>query len=45
MGPDRRAAYRSARKLKIAGLRARHPEWPQERLEAETRRIFVNART
>jgi hypothetical protein len=37
--------YWSARKLKIAGLRAQHPEWTQERLEAETRRIFVNART
>jgi hypothetical protein len=37
--------YWSARKLKTAGLRAQHPEWPQERLEAETYRIFLHART
>jgi len=37
--------YWSARKMKMAGLRAQHPEWTQERLEEETRRIFVNART
>ena len=37
--------YWSARKMKIAGLRAQHPKWPQERLEAETRRIFLHAST
>ena len=37
--------YWSARRMKIAGLRAQHPDWPNERLEAETRQIFLNART
>jgi hypothetical protein len=37
--------YWSARKLKIAGLRAQHPDWPDERLNAEVRRIFLHART
>ena len=37
--------YWSARQLKITGLRARHPDWPPERLEAETRRLFLHART
>jgi hypothetical protein len=37
--------YWSARKWKIAGLRAQHPDWAQERLDAEARRIFLHART
>jgi len=37
--------YWSARKWKIAGLRAQHPDWDQERLEAEARLIFLHART
>jgi len=37
--------YWSARKLKIAGLRAQHPDWAQERLDAEARLIFLHART
>jgi hypothetical protein len=37
--------YWSARKLKSAGLRAQHPDWTEERLSAEVRRIFLNART
>jgi len=37
--------YWSARKLKIAGLRAQHPDWPDDRLNAEVRRIFLHART
>ena len=37
--------YWSARKLKSAGLRAQHPDWPEERLSAEVRRIFLDART
>ena len=37
--------YWSARKWKIAGLRAQHPDWPQERLDAEARLIFLHART
>ena len=37
--------YWSARKLKEAGLRAQHPDWPEERLNTEVRRIFLDART
>ena len=37
--------YWSARKLKTAGLRAQHPDWPQERVNDEVRRLFSNART
>ncbi len=37
--------YWSARKLKLAGLRSQHPDWPVERLNSEVRRIFSNART
>jgi hypothetical protein len=37
--------YWSARRLKMAGLRAQHPDWSQEQVETETRRIFLHART
>jgi hypothetical protein len=37
--------YWSARKLKLAGLKAQHPDWSGERLNSELRRIFSNART
>ncbi len=37
--------YWSARKMKISGVRAQHPDWSQEQIEAEVRRIFLNART
>jgi hypothetical protein len=37
--------YWSARKLKLAGLRAQHPDWTEEQLNAELRRIFLHART
>ena len=37
--------YWSARKWKTAALRAQHPDWPEERLYAELRRIFLHART
>jgi len=37
--------YWSARKMKAAGVRAQHPDWPEDRVEAEVRRIFSNART
>ena len=37
--------YRSARKMKAAGLRALHPDWPEERIQDEVRQIFSNART
>ena len=32
--------YWSARKLKLAGLRAQHPDWPEDRLQAEVSLIF-----
>jgi hypothetical protein len=37
--------YWSARKMKAAGFRAQHPDWPEERVGAEVRRIFLDART
>jgi hypothetical protein len=37
--------YWSARKLKTAGVRSRHPHWPEEKVKAEVNRIFLNART
>jgi hypothetical protein len=37
--------YWSARKIKAAGLRHQHPDWPDERLNDEVRRIFSHART
>jgi len=37
--------YWSARAMKKAGLRAQHPDWPEERVDAEVRRIFLHART
>ena len=37
--------YWSARKMKTIGLRHQHPDWPEQRLNAEVRRIFSHART
>jgi hypothetical protein len=37
--------YWSARKMKTAGLRSQHPDWPEQRLDDEVRRIFSHART
>ena len=37
--------YWSARKMKAAGLRHQHPDWPDQRLNDEVRRIFTHART
>jgi hypothetical protein len=37
--------YWSARKMKAAGLRRQHPDWPEPRVEEELRRIFSHART
>src|SRR4029077_15804565 len=37
--------YWSARKMKAAGLRAQHPEWPEPRVQAEARPFFSNARS
>lgn len=35
----------SARKLKEAGLQANHPDWTEEQVQAEVRKIFLYART
>ena len=37
--------YRSAWDLKAASLRARHPDWSEERIRAEVREIFLHSRT
>jgi len=37
--------YWSARKMKAAGLRSQHPDWPEQRLDEEVREIFSHART
>ena len=37
--------YWSARKLKLAGLRFEHPDWPEERLNEELIQVFTRART
>jgi hypothetical protein len=38
------ALWHSARALKLAVLKASHPDWSEERLRAEVRRIFLLAR-
>ena len=37
--------YWSARKLKAAGVRSLHPDWPEDRVNAEVGRIFLHARS
>ena len=37
--------YWSARKMKAAGLRSQHPDWPEDSVNAEVWRIFLHART
>jgi hypothetical protein len=37
--------YWFARKMKAAGLRHQHPDWPEERIQSELTRIFRHART
>jgi hypothetical protein len=37
--------YWSARKMKAAGLRSQHPDWPEQRLNDEVREIFSHARS
>ena len=37
--------YWSARKLKAFFLRRRHPSWTNDEIEAEVKRIFLNATT
>lgn len=34
----------SARKLKAAGVRHQHPDWPEEKVIAEVNRIFLHVR-
>jgi hypothetical protein len=33
----------SARRLKAAGIRHQHPDWPEEKVTAEVNRIFLQA--
>ena len=37
--------YWSARKMKTAGVRSQHPDWPEPRVTDEVRRLFSHART
>jgi hypothetical protein len=37
--------YWSARRMKAAGLRNQHPDWPEDRVSAEVTRIFLHARS
>ncbi len=39
-----RDLYWTARKHKAAFLRSLHPDWTDEEVQAETRRLFANAR-
>lgn len=35
--------YWSARRIKMAGLRHQHPDWPEQRLTDELRRVFSHS--
>ena len=37
--------YEAGIQLRVAGLRAAHPDWPPERLEFEARRSLLHAGT
>jgi len=37
--------YYSARELKTAGLKLKHPEWSSEEISQKVREIFLYART
>ena len=37
--------YDSAMEAKIAALRSQHPDWPEARIKAKARKIFLYART
>ncbi len=37
--------YWTARKVKAAGVRSQHPDWSEEEVKAEVRRIFLHARS
>jgi hypothetical protein len=50
MSPERKLEvalmlYHSARELKAAAFRARHPEWSEDEIEAEVKEAFLYART
>ena len=36
--------YWSARELKSAGLRDQHPDWTEEQIQQEVRRVFLTLR-
>ena len=37
--------FRSAHKLKAAGLRKQHPDWTEEEVQQKVREIFLYARS
>lgn len=37
--------YWTARSLKAAWLRRRHPDWREDEIQSKVREIFLNART
>ena len=37
--------YWTAHRLKTAGVRNQHPDWSDEQVKAEVRRIFLHARS
>ena len=37
--------YWTARKVSAAGVRNRHPDWTDEQVKAEVRRLFLHARS
>ncbi|MEW6302136.1 MAG: hypothetical protein AB1705_01610 [Verrucomicrobiota bacterium] len=37
--------YWTARKWKAAGVKAQHPDWTEEQVQDEVRRIFLHATT
>ena len=39
------ALYWFAREMKLAGLRFQHPDWSEEQLNQEVRRLFLHGRT
>jgi hypothetical protein len=36
--------YHAARRLKAAALRSAHPDWTEEQIEKEVKRIFMDTR-
>jgi hypothetical protein len=37
--------YWTAREMTAVGVRARHPDWSEEQVKAEVRRLFLHARS